>query len=110
MKGDVRLFLEDIRESLEDIEDFSKGITKKNFLKNKLRQSAIIRKLEIIGEAVKSIPNSFRDKYPGIPWKKIAGFRDVLVHAYFGVNIERIWNIIKKDIPVLKRNFAKINE
>ena len=67
-----------------------------------------MRCLEVIGEATKNIPNSFRKKYPEIPWKKIAGFRDVLIHEYFGVKIDRVWNVIKKDLPDLKKKIIDI--
>lgn len=108
MKRDIGLFIEDILNSMRNIEEFSKGLNKERFSKNNLRQSAIIRQLEIIGEAVKNIPDSFREKYPKIPWKDISGFRDILSHAYFGVNIDRVWNIIEKDLPKLKENISKI--
>ena len=83
-------------------------MTKEKFLKNKLKQNAIIRSLEIIGEAVKNIPNSFRDAHPGMPWKKIAGFRDILSHAYFVISMNRVWNIIERDLPGLKQEIEKI--
>lgn len=108
MIRDVNLFIEDILQSIKDIESFSRGLTKEKFIKNKLKQNAIIRSLEIIGEAVKNIPDSFREKYPKIQWKKIAGFRDVLSHAYFGVSMERVWNIIEQDLLELKEEISKI--
>lgn len=109
MKRDVNLFINDISQSIKDIEEFSRRLDKEKFSKDKLRQNAIIRSLEIIGEAVKNIPDSFRERFPKIPWKEIAGFRDVLSHAYFGVNINRVWNIIKIDLPEFKREINKIN-
>jgi uncharacterized protein with HEPN domain len=108
MKRDLGLFLQDILESISKIESFSKGLTKENFSKDELRQSAIMRKLEIIGEAVKNLPISFRNKYPFVDWRSIAGFRDILTHGYFGVNIEKVWNVIKYDMPKLKKNIEKI--
>lgn len=108
MKRDLNLFIEDIKNSIKNIGEFSKGLTLDKFSKNNLRQSAIIRQLEIMGEAVKNIPDSFKERYPNIPWRKIAGFRDILSHAYFGVNIERVWNIIEIDLPKLKEEINKL--
>src|SRR3989344_3504096 len=108
MKRDVNLFIQDISDNINNIESFSKNLNKEKFESNKLRQNAIVRCLEIIGEAAKNIPDSFRDKYLDIPWKKIAGFRDVLSHAYFGVSIDRVWNIIELDLPKLKIEIEKI--
>lgn len=108
MNRDLILFIEDILDSIGNIGDFSRGLDKIKFAEDKLRQSAIIRQLEIIGEAVKNIPSAFREKYPSVPWKDIAGFRDVLSHAYFGVNIDRVWGIIEKDLPSLKEEMSKI--
>ena len=109
MKRDIGLFIEDILNSIKNIEEFSKNLDKEKFSKDNLRQSAIIRQLEIIGEAVKNIPDSFRKKYPKIPWKDIAGFRDILSHAYFGVSMDRVWNIIEIDLPKLKEDISKIS-
>ena len=109
MNRDVGLFIEDILKSIENIEEFSKNLDEEKFSKDNLRQSAIIRQLEIIGEAVKNIPDSFRKKYPKIAWKDIAGLRDILSHAYFGVSMDRVWNIIEKDLPILKKEIEKIN-
>ena len=108
MKRDLRLFIKDILENIEDIESFSECLTKQDFEENKLKQNAIIRSLEIIGEAVKNIPKSFRKRYPKVPWRDIAGLRDIMIHAYFGILLERVWGVIKKDLPVLKKQIKKI--
>lgn len=107
MKKDPLIFIKHIKESIMNIESFSKNLSKKAFIKNRLKQSAIIREIEIIGEAVKNIPNSFRKKYPKIPWSKIAGARDKIIHHYFGLDLDTVWEIIEKDLPDLKK---KINE
>jgi len=110
MKRDLRLFIEDILKSIKNIKEFSKGLSEKEFLKSKMEQSAIERELEIIGESVKNIPESVKNKYPEVRWRGIAGFRDVLSHAYFGVISERIWDIIKKDLPILEKQILKIKK
>ena len=71
---------------------------------------AVTRAIEIIGEAVKNIPSDVRQKYPEIPWRSMAGMRDKLIHAYFGANLERIWETIQRDIPALKPKFERILE
>ncbi len=77
-------------------------------MKDKLRHSAVIRQLEIIGEATKNIPDSLRKKHPNTPWKEIAGMRDVLIHTYFGADMEKVWNTVKDDLPKLKEDLKKI--
>ena len=108
MKRDISLFIDDILDSIKNIEEFSLHLDREKFFEDILRQSAIIRQLEVIGEAVKNVPDSFRKKYPKIPWKDIAGFRDILSHAYFGVNMNRVWNIVEKDLPILREEIKRI--
>ena len=110
MKKNVQIFLEHILESIKDIGDFTEGLSENHFLKNKEKQNAIVRSIEIIGEAVKNLPLSFRKKYPSIPWAKIAGMRDRLVHHYFGVDLSRVWVVVKEDIPKLKKQIQQILE
>jgi uncharacterized protein with HEPN domain len=108
MKRDINLFISDILESINLIEEYTKNITEEELSKNKLTQDAIVRRFEIIGEAVKNIPNNFRDKHTNIPWREIAGLRDVLIHGYFGVNLIRVWKVIKEDLPKLKKELLSI--
>ena len=108
MKRELNLFLKDILESIYNIELFSKGLTLEKLSKSKLKQSAIVRQIEIIGEAAKNIPNSFRNDHQSIPWKDIAGMRDVIIHGYFKVDLNAVWKVIKEDLPILKRKIKKI--
>lgn len=110
MKRDVMVQIEDIIESLLRIEEYTLSINKDDFISNVQIQDAVVRWLEIIGEAVKNIPQEIKVKYPHIPWKKIAGMRDLLVHEYFGVNLDRIWKVAKEDIPNLKKEISEIKK
>ena len=110
MKRDLRLFIEDILERINLIEDSTGKLSKDKFKSDKLITDATIRRLEIIGEAVKNIPDNFRERYPEVPWKDIAGFRDIIIHAYFGIDFNAVWDIIKKDLPELKKEIQNILE
>ncbi len=102
MKKNPIIFIEHILDNLKNIESFTKGLSKNELTKNKLKQYAIIRAIEVIGEAVKNLPSDFRNKYPNIPWIKIAGMRDKLMHHYFGINLETVWKVVIEDLPDLK--------
>ena len=108
MKRDLNLFLQDILKNIESIERSVNNLIESSFQKDEDKIDANIRRLEIIGEAVKNIPENFRKKYPEVPWKDVAGFRDILIHGYFGVELKRVWNIIKNDLPVLKKQVKEI--
>ena len=110
MTRDLRLYIEDILDSIAKIEQYTKDIDQQQFSTDTQLQDSVLRRLEIIGEAVKNIPNSFRDKYPQIPWKNVAGLRDILIHEYFGVNIRRAWKVIKEDLLALKLNLMKVKK
>lgn len=103
-----KIYLNDIIESIKRIENSIKGLTKKDFEENIDIQDAIIRRIQIIGEAVKSLPLELKKKYPDIEWDKIAGTRDIVTHAYFRVNLDIIWDIIFNQLPDLKRKIEKI--
>ncbi|MFX1299191.1 MAG: DUF86 domain-containing protein [Promethearchaeota archaeon] len=94
--------LSDILEAIKRIEKYIIKLDYENFLKDSKTQDAVVRNFEIIGEAVKSLDAKFRERYPKVPWKKIAGIKDKLIHHYFGVNFEIIWTIIEEELADLK--------
>lgn len=108
MKRDIRVYIKDIFEAIEKIEEYTKESTEEDFYGNTQMQDAVLRRLEIIGEAVKHIPRKIRNEYPDVPWKQIAGMRDILIHEYFGVNLKRAFKVVKKDISDLKAKIVQI--
>ena len=110
MKKDSKILLFDILDSIEKIEKYTKKISKRKFFDDLQIQDAVVRRIGIIGEAVKNLPAFFRNKYSGIPWKEMAGTRDVIIHDYSGVDVDLIWEIIDKNIPQLKKKILKLLE
>ena len=104
----VKIFLEHILENINDVESFSRNVSKEELSNNKEKLNAIVRSVEIIGEAAKNIPSSFKSEHKEVVWKEIVGARDVFIHHYFGIDLDILWNIIKKDIIVLKKQISDI--
>jgi len=107
MKDDS-VFVAHIMESINYIEKFSRDISKEEFSRNRLVRNAIVRELEIIGEASKNLSDDFKIKHKNIEWKPIVGFRDKLIHNYFGLDIERVWNVIEKDLSIFKKQLENL--
>lgn len=105
---DELVFLEDILDCIEKIEAYVENMAEKEFEDNTEKQDAVIRRIEIIGEAVKNLSNETRGKYPDIPWREIAGMRDVVIHQYFGVTIGLVWRVATSDFPKLKGRIMAI--
>ncbi|MDK2978729.1 MAG: hypothetical protein PWP52_1443 [Bacteroidales bacterium] len=108
MKEDL-VYIEHIMDCIRKIKDYSYHLDRDDFLKNELVQDAIIRNIEIIGEATKNVSAGFKQSYPDIPWKEMAGMRDKLVHDYLGVDVEVVWATIHQDIPFLEQQIQKID-
>lgn len=108
MKKKDIVYILHIRDAIDLILEYTKDLNRKDFNSKQVIQDAVIRRIAIIGEAVKNISMNFREKYSEIAWKKIAGMRDKVIHGYFNVDIDRVWTVIIKDIPVLKREIEEI--
>lgn len=108
MKKNVEVYLGHILESIDFIDKYITDCSKKEFLNSWEKKDAVTRRLEIIGEAVKRIPDDIKIDHPKIPWKKISGTRDKLIHDYFGVDYELTWNIAINELPKLKKQIEKV--
>ncbi len=107
MKDDD-VFLKHVLDSINQIEEYVDGMGYEDFVSNRLVQDGVVRQLEIIGEATKNLSPELREKYPKTPWEDIAGMRDKLIHHYFGVDLEVVWDTVEKDLPALKKQVKKI--
>lgn len=110
MKKDPKIFLKHIQESIEEIESHLREISEDDFGEDVKTQDAVIRRIEIIGEAVKNLPVEFKKKHPEIEWREIAGMRDKLIREYFGVNLDMVWETANRDLPELKKQISELLE
>jgi uncharacterized protein with HEPN domain len=110
MQRDYRVYLEDILEAAAKIREYTKELSQSKFSADSKTVDAVARNLEIIGEAVKHVPDEVRSKYPEAEWKRIAGLRDILVHEYFGIDLEIIWDIVQNKLPVLEKQIQRVVE
>jgi uncharacterized protein with HEPN domain len=107
MSKDPRVYLAHIIECIQKIERFTQG-GKERFLQDELIQDAVLRNFEVIGEAAKRLDETYRATHPEIPWRAIAGLRDVLIHQYEEVDRNKVWAIVEKDLPGLKQSIASL--
>lgn len=105
-----KAFIQHMLDAISQIENYTNDIDYENFKNNKLRQDGVIRQMEILGEAAKRISTEIKDKYSEVPWQDAAGMRDKLIHGYFGIDTQIVWNTIQNDIPNLKQKLLKIKK
>jgi uncharacterized protein with HEPN domain len=108
MSNEFLDYVEDIIEAMEKAEVLLEGITYTEFVSDFRTNLAIVRLLEIIGEATKRLPLSFRSRYSHIPWKEMAGMRDIIIHSYDKVNLRTVWDTVKNRVPIVKPQLQQI--
>jgi uncharacterized protein with HEPN domain len=101
-------YLDDILTAIAEAEEFTRGMEYEEFTTDKKTINAVIRSLEVLGEATKHIPAPFRKKHQDIPWSKMAGLRDVLIHDYMGVDLMTVWKVVKERLPEVKEQVKKL--
>lgn len=108
MKRNLALYVRDILQNMRDAEEFIQGLSYDDFAGDKKTFNAVVRAIEVIGEAAKNVPATVRRKYPVVPWKEMAGMRDKVIHSYFGVDRQAVWLVVKERIPDLKPLFEQM--
>lgn len=108
-RGDL-VYLRHILDAISRIEEYTQDIKYEDFMDNHLIQDGVIRQIEIIGEATKRLSKEIREKHSGIPWRDMTGMRDKLIHNYFGVDIDAVWDTAERDIPGLKNRLRDLVE
>jgi len=108
MPRDYRVYLEDILEAIGKIRRYTAGLSLKTFSEDTKTLDAVVRNLEVVGEAIKKVPDEIRLRHGAVDWKRIAGLRDILIHEYFGIDVEIIWDIVTNKLPDLEGQIQQI--
>ena len=110
MKKDPVVFVTHIIDSIQLIESYMEGRTEADLMESTGLQDKIIRRIQVIGEAVKNLPDDLKRNHPEVPWRDITGMRDIVIHQYFGIDLEFVWNVVTRDIPDLKPKILRIRD
>ncbi len=109
-KRDIRLYIDDIKESIAAIEDFTAGLDYESFAADRKTYSATIREFIVIGEAISNIPDGVKSRVPSIEWRLIKDFRNFIVHEYFGIDSRIVWDAVRLELPVLKEEVDRLRQ
>ena len=99
---DNQIYIKHILDAIAEIEGYVRGFNLESFSENNMVRDAVVRQLEIIGEAAKQIDQATKESYPDVPWTQVVGMRNRLIHEYFNIDLENVWNVVMKDLPELK--------
>ena len=110
MPRDYRVFLDDILEAAKKVLEYTAGFSDQQFFADRKTVEAVVWNLQIIGEAAKNVPEKIRFRYPDVPWRDMAGLRDIIVHQYFGIKLDLIWKVIQNDLPFVEERIRVIIE
>ena len=108
MKKDDTVYLRHILDAIELIEEYTKEMSENEFLSNSMAHDAVVRQIEIIGEAARNISDNFRVLHPNLPWGKMVGIRNKIIHEYFNVNFAIVWDTVQEDLPVLQETIKSV--
>ena len=105
---DNTVYLRHILDAIAQIEDYLRSVSKERFMETRILQDGVVRRLEIIGEASRNVSEEFQQAHPEVPWGQIIGLRNRIIHAYFNVNLQIVWEIAQNDLPLLKQEADRI--
>jgi uncharacterized protein with HEPN domain len=108
MPRDYRVYLEDILEAAAHVRLYTQSLTQQQLAADRKTLDAVVRNLEVIGEAVKNVPQDVRAQRPAVQWKKIAGLRDILIHQYFGIDLDIVWDVVRNKLPALETEVRRM--